>query len=491
MLSEPEPLALMNATHDVLAAELDTLRRSIPDEMARALDENIFLFSGFKTYHEMNDASRLMKDDDGGFKPFGQFLQDVQAIDASYNQNWLFAEYNFAAASTQMAAKWADIEQDGDEYNLQYRTASDGLVRPEHAALEGITLPPSDKFWDQYLPPNGWNCRCTAVQVLKDKYPESDSDQACAAGERATTQIDKNGNNKAEMFRFNPGKSGKVFPPKHPYFKAPASAKKAVSQASANAAAQSSNPYQLKATTVADAEKEIAQSLGVKCNFKGFTKKDLPQIQDIYSSVATHLDKYPDLKKHINFVGSMQGRNALFYDNFRQELKAKYPFMSDSDIDKLAKQYTKKYASIPSRAYAYSAPSTKFDLNGVAFNAKYKGDKVKKTLDYDLKLKWHPEGCNTVKSVFDHELGHKIDETIGLRSDPEFLKIFSDAEQKGKDFIKDNLSEYAYKQSKTTADYNPKAEFISEAWSEYLNNPNPRPIAKSIGDLIVKKINWK
>ena len=217
MLSEPEPLALMNATHDVLAEELGRLERSIPEEMARALDENIFLFSGFKTYHEMNDASRLLRDDDGGFKPFERFLQDVQAIDASYNQNWLYAEYNFATASTQMAAKWADIERDGDEYDLQYRTALDGLVRPEHAALEGITLPPSDKFWNEYYPPNGWNCRCTAVQVLKDKYPTSDSDQACAAGERATTQIGKNGQNKAAMFRFNPGKAGKVFPPKHPY----------------------------------------------------------------------------------------------------------------------------------------------------------------------------------------------------------------------------------------------------------------------------------
>ena len=228
MMSEPEPVELINATHDVLAEKLGHLERNIPDAMARALDENIFLFSGFKTYHEMNDASRLLKDEDGGFKPFDRFLQDVQAIDASYNQNWLYAEYNFATASTQMAARWADIERDGDEYDLQYRTALDGLVRPEHAALEGITLPPSDKFWNEYYPPNGWSCRCEAVQVLKDKYPLSDSDKACAAGERATTQIGKNGENRAAMFRFNPGKAGKVFPPKHPYYKAPAEVKKQV-----------------------------------------------------------------------------------------------------------------------------------------------------------------------------------------------------------------------------------------------------------------------
>ena len=87
MLSEPEPLALMNATHDILAEELGHLERNIPDEMARALDENIFLFSGFKTYHEMNDASRLLKDEDGGFKSFDRFLQDVQAIDGSFQRN--------------------------------------------------------------------------------------------------------------------------------------------------------------------------------------------------------------------------------------------------------------------------------------------------------------------------------------------------------------------------------------------------------------------
>ena len=229
MMSEPEPMELITATHDALSYQLGHLDQQIPDAMARALDENIFLFSGFKTYHELNDISRLLKDEDGNFKSFEKFLQDVQAIDASYNQNWLYAEYNFATASTQMAAKWADIERDGDEYNLQYRTAMDNLVRPEHAVLDGITLPPSDKFWNEYYPPNGWNCRCTAVQVLKDKYPTSDSDQACAAGERATTQIGKNGQNKAEMFRFNPGKAGKVFPPKHPYYKAPTEAKKKVS----------------------------------------------------------------------------------------------------------------------------------------------------------------------------------------------------------------------------------------------------------------------
>ena len=251
------------------------------------------------------------------------------------------------------------------------------------------------------------------------------------------------------------------------------------------------NQYQLKAKTVDEVEKEIAKNLGITCNFEGFTDEDLPQMQDIYSSVATHLDKYPALKKHINFVGSMQGRNSLFYDKFYQKLKANYPESPDAFIQKIAKNYANQYAPIPDDAYAYSAPSTKFNLNGLTFNASYKGDKVQEDLNNDLKAKWHPDGCNTIKSVFDHELGHKIDETLDLNSDPEFLKIFEAAEKEGKEYIKDNLSEYAYKQSNVSGNYDPKKEFIAEAWSEYLNNPKPRPIAKSVGDLIVNKTNWK
>ena len=44
-----------------------------------------------------------------------------------------------------MAVKWHDIAQDGEEYNLQYRTAGDDRVREAHARLDGVTLPPSDK----------------------------------------------------------------------------------------------------------------------------------------------------------------------------------------------------------------------------------------------------------------------------------------------------------------------------------------------------------
>lgn len=132
-------------------------------------------------------------------------------MDETYNRNYLRAEYNFAQASAEMAGKWERIEEDGDEYLLQYRTAGDDKVRPEHASLNGVTLPPSDSFWDEYYPPNGWNCRCSVAQVRRDKFPQTDREEAFTRARKALAK-DKKG-----MFRFNPGKQERTFPDYNPY----------------------------------------------------------------------------------------------------------------------------------------------------------------------------------------------------------------------------------------------------------------------------------
>lgn len=94
-----------------------------------------------------------MLDENGNRKPFEHFLNDVRRINDTYNANYLRAEYNFVSASAGMAAKWEEFAQDGDRYNLQYHTQKDDRVRPEHAALDGVTLPPSDSFWAEFYPP--------------------------------------------------------------------------------------------------------------------------------------------------------------------------------------------------------------------------------------------------------------------------------------------------------------------------------------------------
>lgn len=180
------------------------------------LQNDVFLFSGLKTHAQLFEASRLLLSAENKIKPFSEFYKDVVKINETYNRQYLEAEYQFAVASSQIANKWADFSED---YNLQYRTAGDERVRDSHDVLRDTTLHKTDPFWDSFMPPNGWRCRCTVVEVLPEDYKVSDSKKSIEKGEIATTQIGKDGKNKLAIFRFNPGKDKVIFPPTHPYNK--------------------------------------------------------------------------------------------------------------------------------------------------------------------------------------------------------------------------------------------------------------------------------
>lgn len=209
ILNEPEITDFIDTHTEILSSPLQ--ESGMSELMKTRLTESNYIFSGIKTFHELNEAFPSLLDEKGKRKPFEQFLNDVQKIDKTYNGNYLRAEYNFAQASAGMAEKWEQFTEDGDDYLLQYRTANDSKVRPEHAGLHGITLPAEDNFWDEYFPPNGWNCRCTVVQVLKSRYEQTPHNEAMERGQQVL-QTDKQ-----KMFRFNPGKAGSSFPAHNPY----------------------------------------------------------------------------------------------------------------------------------------------------------------------------------------------------------------------------------------------------------------------------------
>lgn len=210
---------LINATADVFndAIAKGIKDNDIPPSMLQALESDAFLFGGLKAHAQLLEGSTLMKN--GRIKSQNELQQELNKLNLKYNEHYLGAEYEFAVQSSQMAAQWADVEANKGRYNLQYRTAQDEHVRASHQALDGITLPAEEAFWNSYYPPNGWRCRCHAVEVSKEKYPESNSKVAVEKGEKATTQLGKGGKNKLAMFRFNPGKSKVVFPPDNTYGK--------------------------------------------------------------------------------------------------------------------------------------------------------------------------------------------------------------------------------------------------------------------------------
>jgi SPP1 gp7 family putative phage head morphogenesis protein len=169
------------------------------------LNNNVYVFSGFKNYQQLRETTLLLKDDNGKLKSFKDFLTDVKKVNETYNEVYLNSEYGTAVASSQAAATWQDYTTNDIEM-LTYVTAGDDRVREEHAMLEGATYPIDHEFWDTYFPPNDWGCRC---------------DTSPAVGSEAVPIAHSELPDLPDMFQQNVGKTGVTFPDTHPYFDVP------------------------------------------------------------------------------------------------------------------------------------------------------------------------------------------------------------------------------------------------------------------------------
>jgi len=57
---------------------------------------------------------------------------------------------------------------------LQYNSAKDERVRSSHKILDGKIYPADSKVWDEIYPPNGFNCRCYVVPLMKSEVDIND-----------------------------------------------------------------------------------------------------------------------------------------------------------------------------------------------------------------------------------------------------------------------------------------------------------------------------
>ncbi len=144
----------------------EAISHDVPEAMRTYLQQDAFIFSGLKADMQLRQARELLRDESGGLRSYADFEQEVLKLNKSYNRRYLETEYEFAAHSSQSAARWAGLQNDTKRYHLQYRTAGDERVRESHVELNRITLPKDDPFWDKFYPPNGWNCFVAGTLVL-------------------------------------------------------------------------------------------------------------------------------------------------------------------------------------------------------------------------------------------------------------------------------------------------------------------------------------
>jgi len=62
--------------------------------------------------------------------------------------------------------QWEEIVEQAEVAPfLMYDAVDDSRTRPEHAAWDRKVLPVTHKWWQSHFPPNGYNCRCSVIQL--------------------------------------------------------------------------------------------------------------------------------------------------------------------------------------------------------------------------------------------------------------------------------------------------------------------------------------
>lgn len=175
-------------------------------ELMAQLRRNIHVFAAFKNHAAVSDMAAALVDEAGNLREWRDFKAAAEPIAGQYFDGWLKAEYNTAVATGQTSAKWQQFQDNKEALPyLQYVTQQDARVRQAHRAIDGVTMPVDDPFWDTYYPPNGWNCRCDIIQT---------------AGPERKAERDLSEEQAPAMFRHNPAKTKELYPQSHPYFQA-------------------------------------------------------------------------------------------------------------------------------------------------------------------------------------------------------------------------------------------------------------------------------
>lgn len=182
-----------------------------PLKLLGELRENIYMFSGAKTYTQVRELTDALSNEEG-LRSFKDFKETALEIYDKYNVNYLRTEYDTAIASGQQGYLWTEIEANKDVLPyLQFTAVIDQNTTDECEHMNGVTAKVDDPIWNTCYPPNHFNCRSSVLQVDSGLSSESEISKA----ERLT---------KGEMqdeFKMNVGKDGYVFKEDHPYFSVP------------------------------------------------------------------------------------------------------------------------------------------------------------------------------------------------------------------------------------------------------------------------------
>lgn len=155
------------------------------------MEMNLYRFSFQKnlaTTLELNAAAKANAN-------FNDFRKEASTILGKFNENYLRTEHQMTHAVGQNARDYLRILETQDRFPyVRYRTVGDDAVRQSHAALDGRIWKVTDTSWRSFVPPNGYNCRCSLESVASaDSAQVTTGSQAAKAMGTEFTQMKRDG----------------------------------------------------------------------------------------------------------------------------------------------------------------------------------------------------------------------------------------------------------------------------------------------------------
>ena len=421
----------------------------------------------------------------------------------------------------------------------QYLSLADGHVRHTHAALHGIVAPAKSSFWRDHTPPWEWACRCRKVALLPEEVDELKAEEADKEPENQ--KVMEGANLKLlEQGRLNRGPSQQIdirsaiqkgredgfhFDPSSLIQPLHELQKRYVDQGPDGADTWNAFAHWSKQTEVTDGvtvwhwlngvvppdsgptapvvEKQTGRLTvsGIendglaalqKAGGKGavqYAGAILDAAQTINAALKTHLAEFPALAPDLAFYGSHRGQIAWVRMSFRDAARqwaeswvirpqggANEDY--NREVERQMERYFRRKVKTVPKAIAWFQPRS--DGNRLVFNAKgiasdYSTE-ARKSHDSGWFPKTTPAG-KELEHVATHEIGHALDELLGLRSHAELRALY------GSHLVSANKAE-AVERLSIYGTTNVQ-EMIAEGWAEFRLAPSPRPLAQRIGEIVL------
>jgi SPP1 gp7 family putative phage head morphogenesis protein len=164
-----EAIAFANQRLQLLPEKIADLEGAYRTRMDRVIYQTT-RFLTEKVNAAIQEATAQGLHTQGGIEAIRKAFDDAGVTPAnSYTVENLFRTETQLAYS---AGRWRGLQEPESQeilWGFKYVTVGDDRVRAAHQAMDGITLPKDDPFWRTSFPPNGWSCRCQAIELFEPR----------------------------------------------------------------------------------------------------------------------------------------------------------------------------------------------------------------------------------------------------------------------------------------------------------------------------------